>query len=106
MTAKAKVFSSFVMSIVAIVFGCLPGMFSVIALPIAIVALIFSITGGKAMKANGEEYGFITPSLILGIIATSFTAITFFTCGICLACNFYKSVTSFSSLFDIADLLS
>lgn len=101
MTAKAKVFSGFIMGIVGIVFGCLPGMFSIIALPISIVGLIFSITGGKKMKADGEEYGFITPSLIIGIVATAFTAITFFACGICIMCNWYNSVSAWNSISEL-----
>ncbi len=52
-----------------------------IGLPVAITGLILSVVAGKKAKS-----GISTAGLVIGIIATVFTAITFFTCGICVLC--------------------
>lgn len=87
MNGKNKAVAGFVLGIVALVFGFLGTWFSVIALPMAIVGLILSVTGGKALKAAGQsESGIATAGLVIGIIAVVLTAIFFFTCGICTIC--------------------
>ncbi len=54
---------------------------SIIGLPIAIIGLVLSVVAGKKQKS-----GVATAGLVIGIIATVFTAIDFFTCGICVLC--------------------
>jgi len=83
---KGKAIAGLVLGIVGIVFGCLSGFFSIIGLPIAIVGLILSVIGGKQLRANNLPAGMATAGLVLGIIAVVFTAIAFFTCGICILC--------------------
>lgn len=83
---KGKAIAGMVLGIVGIVFGVLSGYFSIIGLPVAIVGLVLSISGGKQMKAANVPHGIATAGLVLGIIATVFTAIAFFTCGICILC--------------------
>ena len=58
------------------------------ALPLSIVGLILSVNGGKKAKALGESNGAAKAGLIIGIIATVFSAITFAFCGICGLCVF------------------
>ena len=83
---KGKAIAGMVLGIVGIVFGILSGWFSVVGLPIAIVGLVLSVVGGKQLKAANQPSGIATAGLVLGIIATVFTAIAFFTCGICVIC--------------------
>ena len=83
---KNKAIAGLVLGIVGIVFAFLGTWFSVISLPVAIVGLVLSVMGGKALKAAGEASGIATAGLVLGIIATVFAAISFFTCGICTIC--------------------
>ena len=66
---------------------------ALLALPLAIAGLILSVIGGKKIKAAGESFGLATAGLVIGIIATVFSGITFFTCGVCglcLACEIAK----------------
>ena len=60
--------------------------FSIIGLPVAIVGLILSVVGGKKLRRNEQPTGIATAGLVLGIIAVVFTAIAFFTCGLCVIC--------------------
>lgn len=83
---KGKAIAGLVLGIVAIVLGILGGIFSLIALPAAIVGLVLSVSGGKALKAANMPKGIATAGLVIGIIAVVFTAISFFTCGICVLC--------------------
>ena len=62
------------------------GWFSVFCLPISIVGLVLSVMGGKKLKAAGAPSGAATAGLVIGIIAVIFSAITFFTCGVCVIC--------------------
>ena len=55
-------------------------------LGIAIVGLCLSVSGGKTLRANNLPAGVATAGLVLGIIAVVFTAIAFFTCGLCIIC--------------------
>ena len=75
------------LGIVGIVFGILNGYFSIAGLPIAIVGLVLSVKGGKELKAENQPAGLATAGLVIGIIAVVFTAIAFFTCGICVICG-------------------
>lgn len=83
---KGKATAGLVLGIVGLVFSFLGTWFSVIALPIAIVGLILSVSGKKALVAAGQPAGIGTAGLVLGIIAVVFSAIFFFTCGICTIC--------------------
>lgn len=83
---KGSAIAGFVLSIIGIVFGLLNGVFSIVGLPIAIVGLILSVSGGKKLRQNNLPTGIATAGLVLGIIAVVFTAIAFFTCGICILC--------------------
>ena len=83
---KGKAIAGLVLGIVGIVFSFLGAWFSVIALPIAIVGLVLSVMGKKTLAAAGQPTGLGTAGLVLGIIAVVFSAISFFTCGICTIC--------------------
>lgn len=83
---KGKAIAGLVLGIVGLVFSFLGTWFSVIALPIAIVGLVLSVMGKKALTAAGQPAGLGTAGLVLGIIAVVFSAIFFFTCGICTIC--------------------
>lgn len=83
---KGKAIAGMILGIVGIVCGCLSGYLSLIGLPVAIVGLCLSVSGGKSLRANNLPAGIATAGLVLGIIATIFTAIAFFTCGICIIC--------------------
>lgn len=77
-----------VLGIVAIVcgFGPVSAWLCVAGLPVAIVGLVLSVVGGKKAKAAGKPSGIATAGLVIGIIAVVFTAISFFTCGLCVVC--------------------
>lgn len=83
---KGQSIAGLVLGIVGIVFGVLNGWFSIIGLPVAIVGLILSVVGGKKLRRNEQPAGIATAGLVLGIIAVVFTAIAFFTCGLCIIC--------------------
>lgn len=83
---KGQAVAGFVMGIVGIVFAILSGWFSVVGLPVAVIGLVLSVTGGKKLRANDQPAGIATAGLVLGIIATVFTTIAFFTCGLCVIC--------------------
>lgn len=80
---KGQVVAGFVLGIVGFVLSFLSGWFSIIALPTAIVGLVLSIVGGKKMRTNGQASGLATAGLVIGILAVVFSAILFFTCGVC-----------------------
>ena len=83
---KGAAITGFILGIVGIVFGILSGYFSLVGLPVAITGLVLSVNGGKKLKAAGQPSGIATAGLVLGIIAVVFTAIAFFTCGLCIIC--------------------
>lgn len=83
---KGEVIAGFVLGIVGIVLGFLNVWFSLVALPVSIIGLVLSVSGGKQLKAAGSASGLATAGLVLGIIAVVISAITFFTCGICVIC--------------------
>ncbi|MBR6808555.1 MAG: hypothetical protein IKM46_09315 [Clostridia bacterium] len=99
---KNQAIAGFVMSIVGIVFAILSGWLSIIALPISIVGLVLAVIGGKKLRAAGQPSGLATAGLVLGIIAVVFSAIAFFTCGICIICAASSTAaaeSAISSLF-------
>ena len=79
------VVAGFIVALVGLIFGLIGfavPICAILGLPIAIVGLVLSIVGGK--KAPGKM---ATAGLVIGIIATVFTAINFFTCGLCVICT-------------------
>jgi len=96
---KGQAIAGFVLGIVGIVFGILSGWFSIIGLPVAIIGLVLAIVGGKKLRAAGQPAGLATAGLVLGIIAVVFTAIAFFSCGLCIICASAASSSAGSLLF-------
>ncbi len=82
---KGKAIVGLVLSIVALIIGWL-GYLSFVGLPMAIVGLVLSVSGGKQLKAAGQPSGIATAGLVIGIIAVVLTGIAFFTCGLCAVC--------------------
>ena len=74
-----------VLGIVALATGWL-SWFSLITLPVAIVALVLSAVGGKKAKAAGKKSGVATAGVVIGIIAVVLNGIWFFSCGLCALC--------------------
>lgn len=74
-----------VLSIVALVLAWW-GYTSLIALPIAIVGLVVGVMGRNKLIAQNQPSGIGTAAMVLGIIAVCITAITFFSCGLCVVC--------------------
>ncbi len=93
---KGQAIAGLVLGIIGIVFGLLSGVFSILGLPIAITGLVLSVVGGKKLRENNLPAGLATAGLVVGIIAVVFTAITFFTCGICVLAT-GAAVNSFAS---------
>lgn len=83
---KGKAIAGMILGIVGIVCGVLSGWLSLIGLPVAVVGLCLSVSGGKQLKEANQPAGVATAGLVLGIIAVVFTAIAFFTCGVCILC--------------------
>lgn len=83
---KGKAIAGLVLGIVGIVFALLGTWFSVVSLPVSIVGLVMSVLGGKSLKEANQPAGMATAGLVLGIIAVVFSAVAFFTCGICTIC--------------------
>ncbi|MBQ7879410.1 MAG: hypothetical protein IJ317_02050 [Clostridia bacterium] len=79
-----------VISITALVMSLIGGFVNpwccVFALPLAVVGLVLSIVGGKKLKSQNQSSGIGTAGMVIGIIATVFSAILFFTCGLCVIC--------------------
>lgn len=79
-----------VISLTALVMSLIGGFANawccVFALPLAIVGLVLSIVGGKKLKSENRSSGVGTAGMVIGIIATVFSAILFFTCGLCVIC--------------------
>ncbi len=103
---KGQATAGLVLGIVGLVFSFLGTWFSVIALPISIVGLVLSVMGGKKLKAYGQPAGIATAGLVLGIIAVVFSAIFFFTCGICTICVASEAAKLNAYANDMEDLLN
>ena len=102
---KGLAVAGLVLSIVGLVFSFLGTWFSVLALPISIVGLVLAVMGGKKLKAVGAPAGVATAGLVLGIIAVVFSAIFFFTCGICTICVASEINKSYGDLNDLLNSL-
>jgi hypothetical protein len=83
---KGKAVAGLVLSIVGLVLSFLGTFFSIAALPVSIVGLVLAVSGKKALAAAGQPAGIGTAGMVLGIIAVVFSAIFFFTCGLCTIC--------------------
>ena len=85
---KGQAITGFVLGLAGIfcAFGFISAWLCVIGLPVAIVGLCLSVAGGKKLKAAGQPAGIATAGLVIGIIAVVFSAISFFTCGLCVIC--------------------
>ncbi len=83
---KGKAIAGLVLSIVGLVLSFLGTFFSIAALPVSIVGLVLAVSGKKALAAAGQPAGIGTAGMVLGIIAVIFSAIFFFTCGLCTIC--------------------
>ena len=104
---KGQAIAGLVLSIAGLVFSFLGTWFSVLALPMSIVGLVLAVMGGKKLKAVGAPAGIATAGLVLGIIAVVFSAIFFFTCGICTLCVAAKINDGLNGdLGEINDLLN
>ncbi len=82
---KGLSITGLVLGIVSLVIGWF-GVLSFVALPLAIVGLVLAILAGKKYKAAGQKSGLATAALVVSIIAVSVCAITFISCGLCVAC--------------------
>lgn len=100
---KGQAIAGLVLSIVGLVFSFLGTWFSVLALPMSIVGLVLAVMGGKKLKAAGAPAGIATAGLVLGIIAVVFSAIFFFTCGICTICVAAEINNGLNDLNDLAN---
>jgi hypothetical protein len=83
---KGKAVAGLVLSIVGLVLSFLGTFFSIAALPVSIVGLVLAVSGKKALASAGQPAGIGTAGMVLGIIAVVFSAIFFFTCGLCTIC--------------------
>lgn len=83
---KGKAIAGLVLGIVALIICWIPVWGAIPSLPMAIVGLVLSVLGGKKAKAAGQKSGLATAGLVIGIIATVLSAITFLTCGVCVVC--------------------
>ena len=83
---KGKAIAGLVLSIVGLVLSFLGTFFSIAALPVSIVGLVLAVSGKKALAAAGQPAGIGTAGMVIGIIAVVFSAIFFFTCGLCTIC--------------------
>lgn len=84
---KGMSIAGMVLGIVGIVLGFFGGWCSVIALLVAIVGLVLSVSSRGKLKAANQPAGIGTAGLVLGIIAVVISAILFFTCGLCTICG-------------------
>ena len=101
---KGLAVAGLVLSIVGLVLSFFAGWFSIIALPVSIVGLVLAVMGGKKLKAVGAPAGIATAGLVLGIIAVVFSAIFFFTCGICTLFVTAKINEGLNGLDDLNEL--
>ena len=83
---KGKSIAGLVLGIVSLIICWIPVWGAIPALPMAIVGLVLSVLGGKKAKAAGQKSGLATAGLVIGIIATVLSAITFLSCGLCVIC--------------------
>lgn len=95
--SKGLSIAALVCGIIGIVGGWIPGV-TYVALPLAILGIIFGVIGMKKAKASGESKGLAVAGLVCGIIGTVFAVIGL----ICVVCVFATA----SSIVNNADLNS
>jgi hypothetical protein len=86
---KNQAIAGLACGVTGLVFALISGRFpylALLSLPLAIVGLVLSVIGGKKLQAENLPKGIATAGLVVGIVATVFGAITFFTCGLCVLC--------------------
>ena len=83
---KAFAIAGFVCAIVGLVIGFFGTYFSIVSLPLSVTGLVLSVIGRKKCAEEGLPTGMATAGFVIGIIATVFSTIFFFTCGICTLC--------------------
>lgn len=81
---KAK--AGLICGIIGVALGFFCGFLSIVGLPVSIVGLCLSVSGGKQMKAEGLSTGIGTAGLVVGIVAVVISAVTFLACGLCIIC--------------------
>ncbi len=80
--AKGFKITGFTIGILGIIFSIIGfgiPVLAIIGLPMSITGLVLSVIGNKK-----ERSGLGTAAFVLCLIAVIFTAITFFTCGLCV----------------------
>ena len=97
---KGQAVAGLVLGIVGIVLSFVAGIGSIIALPLSIVGLVLAVMGRKKLIASNQPAGIGTAGLVLGIIAVVFSAIFFFTCGICYLCAASEAADAADALED------
>lgn len=81
---KGQKIAGLVLGILGIISACIGfavPILAILGLPISIVGLVLAIVGNKK-----EKDGMGTAAFVLSLLAVIFTAITFFTCGLCVLC--------------------
>ena len=79
-------------SIAALILGiisiclCFPYLLSALAMACGIVGIICATNGQKYCLAAGEPTSLATAGLVLSIIGLTISAISFFTCTLCVTC--------------------
>ncbi len=107
--SKGLSIAALVCGIIGIVGGWIPGV-TYVALPLAILGIIFGVIGMKKAKASGESKGLAVAGLVCGIIGTVFAVIGL----ICVVCVFAAANSiidsaangNLSSLYDALSSLS
>ena len=88
------------LAIVGLVLAFLGGFIvtALLSLPCAITGLVLSVVGGKKLKLVSASHGMAIAGLVVGIVATSISGISFLTCGLCGLCALSNGI-GFLSLF-------
>ena len=102
---NGQAIAGFSLSIVGLVFSFLGPLISALSLGLSIAGLVLSVTGGHKLKAMGQPTGLATAGRVIGIIAVVFSAIMFFTCGLCTICAAARAGAVNSAAKDAADAL-
>ena len=68
-----------IVGIISALIGFVIPVLAVLGLPMSIVCLVLAIVGNKK-----EKSGLGTAAFVVSLLAVIFTAITFFTCGLCV----------------------
>ena len=68
-----------------------------------LTGITLSASAGKKLKLAGLPAGMATAGLVIGIIATVISGITFFTCGVCGLCLLIEGDQLIDGLNDLAN---